>query len=128
MRAIGGFIALIVVALAGSFIYKSYFTSLQASGAASPQQAIDGVGAQNDILAIAQAERAYQAEHSSYVSLSDLNSSGALTIPKNGRAGYTYDVQTTDSTFRVTAQCAPATNSPCTNYSVDETMQVHVVP
>jgi hypothetical protein len=128
MRAIGGFIALIVVALAGSFIYKSYFTSLQASGAASPQQAIDGVGAQNDILAIAQAERAYQAEHGSYVSLSELNSSGALTIPKNGRAGYSYDVQTSDSTFRVTAQCAPAANSPCTNYTVDETMQVRPGP
>ncbi len=82
----------------------------------------------NDLIGIAQAERAYQAEHGSYASLDDLISSGGLTMKKTARDGYTYDVETSASGFRAVAHCPAATSPGCQNYSVDQTMEVQVTP
>jgi hypothetical protein len=102
---------------------------LQSSGAgATPMQTIDIVGVKNDLIGIAQAERNYQAEHGSYVSPDDLISSGALTIPKRGRDGYTYEVDTSGPGFRVIAHCPTATSPGCQDWAVDQTMQVAPVP
>src|ERR1700722_16925381 len=104
MRGIGSMIGLLVVALIAALVYKYYFAS-SPSGAAleHPAQTIDTVGVKNDLLAIGQAERIYQAGHSSYGSLDDLVSSGAMALKKSGRDGYTYDVQFSTDTFRVSA-------------------------
>jgi hypothetical protein len=123
-------IGLLVVALIAGLIYKFYFTRMQSSGmgAATPAQTIDVVGVKNDLIGIAQAERAYQAEHGSYTSLDDLISSGGLTMKKTARDGYTYDVETSASGFRAVAHCPAATSPGCQNYSVDQTMEVQVTP
>ncbi len=123
-------IGLLVVALIAGLIYKFYFTKMQSSGmgAATPAQTIDVVGVKNDLIGIAQAERAYQAEHGSYASLDDLISSGGLTMKKTARDGYTYDVETSASGFRAVAHCPAATSPGCQNYSVDQTMEVEVTP
>lgn len=123
-------IGLLVVALIAGLIYKFYFTRMQNSGmgSATPAQTIDVVGVKNDLIGIAQAERAYQAEHGSYASLDDLISSGGLTMKKAGRNGYTYDVETSASGFRAVAHCPAATSPGCQNYSVDQTMEVEVTP
>jgi hypothetical protein len=123
-------IGLLVVALIAGLIYKFYFTRMQTSGmgSATPAQTIDVVGVKNDLIGIAQAERAYQAEHGSYASLDDLISSGGLTMKKTGRNGYTYDVETSASGFRAVAHCPAATSPGCQNYSVDQTMEVEVTP
>jgi hypothetical protein len=123
-------IGLLVVALIAGLIYKFYFTRMQNSGmgSATPAQTIDVVGVKNDLIGIAQAERAYQAEHGSYASLDDLISSGGLTMKKTGRNGYTYDVETSASGFRAVAHCPAATSPGCQNYSVDQTMEVEVTP
>ena len=85
-------------------------------------------GVKNDLLAIAQAERAYQAEHGSYGSLEELKSAGAMSMLRDGRDGYSYGVETSVSGFQVTAKCMPATNSGCSNWTVDQTMQVQPAP
>lgn len=123
-------IGLLVVALVAGLIYKFYFTKMQSSGmgAATPAQTIDVVGVKNDLIGIAQAERAYQAEHGSYASFDDLISSGGLTMKKTARDGYTYDVETSASGFRAVAHCPTATSPGCQNYSVDQTMEVQVTP
>ncbi|HKN60178.1 MAG TPA: hypothetical protein VJW93_03310 [Candidatus Acidoferrales bacterium] len=123
-------IGLLVVALIAGLIYKFYFTRMQSSGvgASTPAQTIDVVGVKNDLIGIAQAERAYQAEHGSYASLDDLISSGGLTMKKTARDGYTYDVETSPATFRAVAHCPVATSPGCQNYSVDQTMEVEVTP
>jgi hypothetical protein len=123
-------IGLLVVALIAGLIYKFYFTRMQSSGmgAATPAQTIDVVGVKNDLIGIAQAERAYQAEHGSYASLDDLISSGGLTMKKTARDGYTYDVETSAAGFRAVAHCPAATSPGCQNYSVDQTMEVQVTP
>jgi hypothetical protein len=127
MRAIGGFVSLLVVALIGMFIYRNYVTSLQATGAATPVQTINVVGVKNDLLSIAQAERTYQAEHNSIASLDELVSSGEMSIKKSGRDGYTYAVESSGDGFRVTARCSASVPG-CTNYAVDQTMEVRAEP
>lgn len=126
----GRIIGLLVVALIAVLMYKFYFAKLQSSGtgATTPTQTIDVVGVKNDLLGIAQAERAYQAEHGSYVSLDELTSSGALAMKKTGRDGYTYDVEPSTATFRAIAHCPAATNPGCTSWAVDQTMEVQPVP
>lgn len=125
MRAVLGIVALLVGAAVSLYIYKTQLTQSQAAGAATPQQTVDVVGVKNDLLAIAQAERAYQAEHGSVASLDDLVSSGAMSMKKSGRGGYTYGVESASDGFRVTAHCAMAG---CTNYVVDQGMEVRSEP
>src|SRR5450432_2372523 len=105
MRSLGSLIGLLVVALIAVMIYKFYFEKMQATGAATPAQTINMVGVKNDLLGIAQAERAYQAEHGTYASLSDLTSSGALTMQSSGRDGYVYDVEVSAGGFRAFTHC-----------------------
>jgi hypothetical protein len=124
MRSLGSLIGLLVVALIAGMIYKFYFTRLQATGAATPVQTINMVGVKNDLIGIAQAERAYQAEHGTYASLSDLTSSGSLTMKSGGRDGYTYDVDFAADHFRAFTRCPVATQPGCQNWSVDQGMEV----
>lgn len=118
-------VSLLVVALIAVFAYKFWFSQMQSSGAgATPTQTIDIVGVKNDLIGIAQAERNYQAEHGSYVSLDDLVSSGTLTMTKKGRDGYTYEVDTSSPGFRAIAHCPTATSPGCQDWAVDQTMEV----
>ena len=123
MRAVLGVAAVLVAAAITLFIYRSSLTQSQAAGAATPEQTIDVVGVKNDLLAIAQAERAYQVEHGSVGSLDELVSSGAMSMTKPGRGGYTYGVEPAGEGFRVTAHCLTGLAG-CTNYVVDQTMEV----
>jgi hypothetical protein len=127
MRAVLGFAALLIGAAVMLFIYRNSLTQSQAAGAGTPTQTINVVGVKNDLLAIAQAERTYQVEHSSVASLDELVSSGAMSMKKSGRDGYTYDVESTSDGFRVTAHC-PGGVTGCTNYVVDQGMEVRAEP
>lgn len=128
MRSLGGFIGLLAVALIGALVYKYYLSQPQAPGEATPAQTIDVVGVKNDLVAIAQAERLYQAEHGAYASLDELTTSGAMSMKKPGRDGYTYEVQTSAQNFQAIAHCPAATIPGCTSYAVDQTMEVQPAP
>jgi hypothetical protein len=124
MRGIGSLAGLLIVAIIAGLIYKYEFNDSQAPGVSTPVQTIDVVGVKNDLLAIAQAERTYGAEHGSFVSLGELNSSGALAIQKTSRDGYTYDVQTESQNFHVIAHCPASTTPGCVSYSIDQSMEI----
>lgn len=129
MRGLGSVIGLLIVVLIGALTYKFYFEkSASVSGASTPALTIDVVGVKNDLLSIAQAERIYQAEHGSYATMDDLVSSGAMSLRKSGRDGYTYDVNSSADGFQVIAHCPSATSPGCTNYSIDQTMEVQAAP
>jgi len=122
MKSLAG---LLVVALLAGLIYKYYFANLQSAGTTgTPAQTIDVVGVKNDLLGIAQAERAHLALHGSYASLAELTSSGELTMKSSSRNGYTYSVETGDQTFRAVAHCPTATYPGCSNFAVDQSMEV----
>jgi hypothetical protein len=121
MKSLAG---LLIVALLAALVYKYYFSSLQSAGTGTPAQTIDIVGVKNDLIGIAQAERAHQAQNGSYASLDQLISSGELTMKQTSRNGYTYSVETSDQSFRAIAHCPTATFPGCSNYAVDQSMEV----
>lgn len=124
MKAFSSFASILVVLVIALWIYKSYFgDAQQAMGPQGPMQTIDVIGAKNDLLSIAQAERIYWAQHNSYASMDDLVSSGAMALKKTGREGYTYEEEASSDGFRVTARCT-ASAAGCTNFFVDQSMQV----
>ena len=108
--------------------YKLFFAQLQSTGSASPARAIDVVGVKNDLVALAQAERMYQAEHNSYATLEELNSNRAMTLTKTGRNGYTYEAEPSEDSFRIVARCPAAANPGCSNYAIDQNMEVRSLP
>lgn len=121
---VGLLVVLVIVGLA----YKYYFAKTLPTEGGTPREVIDVVGVKNDLLGIAHAERAYQAEHGAYTSLDELTSSGALTMKKSGRDGYTYDVESSAATFRAVAHCPADTHPGCTSYSVDPSMEIQTAP
>jgi hypothetical protein len=129
MRALGSVLGLLMVVVIAGLTYKFYFQkSLSVDGAAKPAEAIDVAGVKSDLLAIAQAERLYQVQHDSYGSMDDLLSSGAMSMRKSGRGGYTYDVSTSADSFQVVAHCPVQTTPGCTGYSIDQTMEIQSAP
>src|SRR5580693_9412173 len=125
MKSLAG---LLIVALLAALVYKYYFSSLQSAGTGTPAQTIDIVGVTNDLVGIAKAESAHQALHGSYTSLDELISIGYLTMKQSGRNGYTYSVETCDQSFRAIAHCPTATFPGCSNYAVDQSMEVQSTP
>ncbi len=121
-------IGILIVALIAIAAYKLYFSHLQQAGTSgSPAQVISATGVENDLVAIAQAERVYFTEHGSYASLDELTSSGALAAKKE-REGYTYSVEASSTGFTATARCLNAAGQACTSFAVDQTMQVRTIP
>lgn len=127
MRGILSFLSLVFVVAIGLMIYRSYFTGpggVATMGTDNPHAVIDVTGVKNDLLRMAQAERAFQALNGRYVPLEELQSSGNLLIdPARGRQGYTYSASVSGNSFSVTATYSgPATGMP--TLSIDETMQI----
>jgi hypothetical protein len=123
-----GMLGILVVALISLLAYKYYFANAHSDGTGTPAQTINIVGVKNDLIALAQAERGYQAEHGGFASLDDLTSSGALAMQNRSRQGYTYEIENTSNGFRAIAHCSAATNPGCTDYFVDQTMEVQAAP
>jgi len=121
-------VAILIVAALCVVVYRLYLTQAMPAETKTPQQTINVVGVKNDLLAIAQAERVYQAENGHYASLDELGSSGAMAMKKSGRDGYTYEVQTSPGNFQAVARCSPTPDLPCSNYSIDSSMEVQPVP
>ena len=124
-----GFIGVLIVAAVGFYIYSRQATAVSPgqNAAASPRATIDTVGVKNDLLNIARAERGEFALNGKYVSLDELISSGALSMPSQGRGPYKYSVETSSSGFRAIATFSAPGEPPtgvARTISVDDTLQV----
>jgi hypothetical protein len=122
------FASVLVAALIFGIAYYFYVRKMPtvAPGTA-PTQAISLIGVENDLLQIARAERTYVVDHAACGSLEQLVSSGALTMTRSGRDGYTYTVECSGSDFTVRGQHPPAPEGSSIRYpayTVDQTMQV----
>jgi len=126
-------VGLMITAAIGLGIYL--YTLKQAAPAPGMvvTQTISVVGVKNDLISIAQAERMYYAQNSSYADLPTLSSSGVLSSIRTGRDGYTYTIETSGNTFTATATYTPppvdnpghVTPPHFPTYSIDQTMEVH---
>ena len=129
---IGGLVALLVGVLGGLFLYRAYLkqppaVAGESAPAATPTQTINIIGVKSDLLSIAEVERAYQAEHSSIASLDELKSGGEISMKTSGREGYKYEIEPAGEGFHVIARCTPP-NATCTNYVIDQTMEISAQP
>jgi uracil DNA glycosylase len=121
MRALVGLLIAAVITFAA---YRLYLSRAAPVGTSVATQAITLTGVKNDLLAIAQAERAYLAQNGRYASFDELVSSGALTMSRPGRDPYAYSIEASGSSFAVTARY---TGPPGLNYptlTIDQTMQI----
>ncbi len=104
MRSILSLVIVAAIVLGGYYFYLKH---MQPGGAGSnPMEAVSLTGVQNDLLAIAQAERAHLALNGSYASLEQLIQSGSLTMTRPGRDGYIYSVEVTAGGFNAIARYA----------------------
>ena len=103
MGRLFGFIGTIVTLAIGMYIYSLQVKTLApAGGSGNPAEAATLTGVKSDLIAIANAERGYQATEGKYASLDELTSGNYLTI-KGERPPYIYAVEMTSSGFRATA-------------------------
>lgn len=103
MRGTFGFLVLVIVVGIGMYIYSQQAQSVSGSAPnANPETTANVIGVKNDLIAIANAERQFNADQGHYASLDELTSGRYMTI-RGGRAPYTYNVETSGSSFRVTA-------------------------
>jgi hypothetical protein len=126
MRALA---AILVAAAVAYAVFRYYFQKMPTMDeGTAPTQAITLTGVRNDLLQIAQAERAYIALNSNCVSLDELISSNSLSVPRTGRDGYAYSVECSAAgEFKVTARHSPrpaGSRIRYPNLAVDSNMQV----
>src|ERR1700740_840146 len=108
-----GLIGLLVTAALGVGIYLYSLKQVSPGSGMVATQAISTTGVQNDLIGIAQAERIYFTQNSTYADLSTLVSSGTMNIPRTGRDGYTYTADASATGFTITARyTAPPVEMP----------------
>jgi hypothetical protein len=119
-----GFLALLIGMGVGIYLYaKQAQTSSAAAGANNPRAAVNITGVRTDLMNIAQAERGYFASEGKYASLDELISSRSITVARQ-RPPYTYEIETTGTSFRVIATRTQDDNSGTpAQLSVDQDMQ-----
>jgi Tfp pilus assembly protein PilE len=128
-----GMISLLIVAAISLGVYLFFLKQASPGPGMVATQAISLTGVQNDLVAIAQAERMYYVQNSSYADLQTLESSGTMNITRTSRDGYTYTVEPSANSFTVTARYtaspveAPAGVTPphFPTFTIDQTMAIH---
>lgn len=121
MGRILGLLGVVVAMAIGLYVYSSQVKTMQASPTSDPATAANITGVKTDLLSIANAERGYLAQEGHYASLDELVGGKYLTI-SGSRPPYTYDVETDNDGFRVTATRS-GPGSPAKIW-VDQTMEV----
>jgi hypothetical protein len=122
MGRVFGFLSLVIVMAAGMYIYSLQIKNVSAPGTGgTPAGTANIIGVRNDLISIANAERAYFASQQKYASLDELVSGNYITIERQ-RPPYTYDAESTSSGFRVTATRDSA-GAPAQIW-IDESMQI----
>ena len=121
LRSLGILATLIAVAVVLYLYAKQAQTIAGTVPGGSLQSAPVVTGVKDDLIAIANAERAYQAQAGRYGSLEELRDGQSTTIRRE-RPPYSYSVETRETGFRVTAtRSGPGSPS---EISIDETMAI----
>lgn len=121
MRSMATVVGLVLTVGVGYVVYQNYL-SRRGLTSAPPQQQIDVVGIQGDLLTMAQAERQYFATRGSYATLDQLQQDGLLPGGTE-RRGYTYTATVNGSTaFLITATPTAPDKTGWPVMTIDETM------
>jgi len=125
MRATVSLVGLVIAVAVIWFVVKSQFSPRGPASGQPPVETIDVAGVKNQLVAIAQAERLYLANHGSYGSLDSLQQDGLLAFSGSTRSGYSYSAEVEGGEhFKVTATPSDPAKAAWPTLSIDETMQV----
>ena len=72
-----GLIGMVMVVAAGAYIYLGQIKQIAPAGK-TPETTVNVIGVQNDLLAMANAERRYQATNSKYASIDELRTNSDI--------------------------------------------------
>lgn len=123
MRAILGFLVIVVALAVGYWFYSSSLETTE-----TKERMVSVVGVKADLLSFANAERIYQVTHGTYASVDELYASGTLKTQKPPRDGYTYSWGTSSEGFSIIARCQLKLAVPCPSFSIDQDMQIEQLP
>ncbi|HEY6270709.1 MAG TPA: hypothetical protein VIX19_01810 [Terriglobales bacterium] len=125
MSRLFGFVGLIIVVAVGAYIFMRQTQSAMTAGTSDPRATVDLIGVKNDLLAMAQAERAHAALHGDYVSLEELRSQGELSMRRESRGPYTYSAEVSPGSFRIVATYSgPQGSGLPRSINIDPSMQI----
>src|SRR5262245_17087986 len=116
-----GLIALVVVVGIGGYVYMNQTKALTPVGT-TPKTTINITAVQNDLLAMANAERHYWATNAKYASLDELRRNGDISIPT--RANYAYSASAGDNTFTIIAMYSGSDPQAPKRMAVDQTLVI----
>jgi len=119
-----GFLSLLIVLALGMWLFTRQAKSVMPEGSGNVRAVVDTTGVQNDLLAIANAERSQFAIEGKYLLLDELRSKGAINLPASGRAGYTYSVDAGSDGFRAVASYSGVPGTAPQTISIDQTMEI----
>ena len=109
MGRIFGSVGLLIVVLIGLYVYTKQMTTAVPGGQA-PTTMVDVLAVNNDLLAMANAEKRYWATNAKYGSLSELQSNGDIQVPK--RRSFNYSAEVGESGFKIIATHRIRSESP----------------
>jgi hypothetical protein len=115
-----GFIGLLIVVAIGGYLYVKNVKGIT-PGVNTPASTVDLMGARMDLLAIANAERAYFALNAKYATLDELRTSGDSSIPEQ-RVHFTYSSEAGENGFSVTATYTGSDPGVPRRLHIDETL------
>ena len=123
MGRLFGFVMVLAVVGGGGYVYMRDAQSATLDGGSSPDAAVDTVGVKRDLMSIARAERVHMGMYGKYAPVSELRSSGDLTMNRDNRGPYTYSVDVNGAAFRVTATYSgPPNGLASRTISIDQSM------
>jgi hypothetical protein len=124
MRAVFGFVGILIVLGIGYYIYSTQIQS-GPNGTPLPQQT-SLVAIKQDLLSLGRSEGLYLATNGSYATIEQLKSSGvASVVPDGGRWGYEYSVEVEGAAhFIITARPIDPSRTDQPTFTIDETMQI----
>jgi hypothetical protein len=128
MKSLAGILVTLLLALGVYYFYVKKMPTTDEG--TTPTQAISLTGVRSDLLQIAQAERGNMALNSKCAALDELISSGAMSVSRKERDGYTYEVNCTGSDFQVVAEHSGASVVAGVRYpklAIDSTMQIREI-
>ena len=118
-----GFVGLILVVGIGGYLYMNQTAQVAIVGS-NPKTTINVTAVQNDLVALANAERRYWATNAKYASLDELRRTGDVPIPS--RPDYTYSADASDNAFSIVATYSGADPHAPKRIRVDQTLAITV--
>lgn len=97
------FVAFIIVAALGIYMYMRQAQAVSPAPGSNPAATVNMVAVQQDLLQIARAEQQHLASDGRYLTLQEMRAAGDTGLPPDSRGPYSYSAEVSGESFTVTA-------------------------